>query len=260
MSGEQLEVIRFADLEIPIRRQPIQETYLALEPPEAQPYVVVPLDAAPADVVVFVEQRVESLRELRDDMLKHFSKTKSLKCRFRTGDVAYLLGRPFMLRSNPLSTVRKNVKGARGRANVQAVMYPDLSVIDLHVMQAGNYDQGRAAFFSYAKVVFAQNVTSLLQQCMQRVFPEATAPSKVNCRPLRDAWVRFDPEHDTVWFSESLIPYPVHAVVYAYLVEAIKRFAPEATEAERLELLDKGVFNWQQMKEILADSQSRYAL
>jgi hypothetical protein len=69
-----------------------------------------------------------------------------------------------------------------------------------------------------------------------------------------------DDEHGTVWFSESLIPYPPHAVVYAYLSVAIKKFAPDAGEAKRAELLERGVPNWQEMKALLADAGNKYAL
>ena len=260
MDPNQIEVIQFPDIHIPIRREPTQEIYLALQPPEAQPYVVAPLEMPAQDVAVFAQQRLDVLRELRTDMLKHFKKTRSLKCHFKTGDVAYLLGRPFMLRSNPLSSEKKTKKGTRGRANVRATLRSDFSVIDLFVIQAGNYEQGKAAFFGFAQSVFSHNIQSLLEQCMKRVFPNVPAAKNVKCRPMRDAWVRFEEERDTVWFSESLIPYPANAVVYAYLSEAIKRYAPEASDEERKELLSRGVPDWENMKALLNDANNQFAL
>jgi len=260
---QQLEIIEFhgeySDIKVPIRRSPSNEIYLALQPPEAIAYVVAPIGMPVEEVATFVQMRLDVIRELRAEMLKSFKKSKSLKCRFRSGDVVHLLGRPFMLRVYSPSTNRTMKKSSRGRANVKASVQQDVSLILLELIQAGNYDQGRLAFFSFAKPVFSRNIKSLLQQCMQRVFPEAHVPEIVNSRPMRDTWVRIDDEKDTVWFSESLIPYPPHAVVYAYLVEIIKRLAPDATEEEHNELLTKGVPNWREMKALLADPHNPFA-
>ncbi|MCL2339781.1 MAG: hypothetical protein FWC59_02635, partial [Actinomycetia bacterium] len=195
----------------------------------------------------------------QSEMLKHFRKTNSLKCRFHSGDVAHILGRPFMLRSYPLSATKKSQRGTRGRANVLARMQSDISVIELFVAQANNYDQGKAAFFSLAESIFGRNIPSLLQQCLPRVFPQVQLPANVNYRPMRDTWVRIDPDHDAVWFSESLIPYPGDTVVYAFLTEAIKCYAPDADAATRQQLLQAGLPNWSAQRDLLADPQSPYA-
>ena len=260
MDENRIEVINFPDVKVSVLRESSSETYLALQPPDALPYVVAPVGADINDIVAFVHQRLDALSDLRADMLKHFKKTKSLKCHFRTGDVACLLGRPFMLRVYPLFSAKKAKTSSRSRANVQAVMRSEYSVIDLHVAQVGDYDQGRAAFMSYAQPVFLRNIESLLGQCMERVFPEAAVPAKVKCRPMRDAWVRINEAQDTVWFSENLIPYPALAVVYAYLAEAVKYLAPEADEEGRRALIETGVPNWREMKALLADPHNRYAL
>ncbi|HBT95272.1 MAG TPA: hypothetical protein DEB24_03880 [Coriobacteriia bacterium] len=259
--GSEQAVIEFPDLKVPIVRGPSRETYLALQPPEAIPYVVAPADVPVEDVARFVHERLDTLKELRADMLKHFSKTNSLKCHFRTGDVTHLIGRPFMLRVNPLSTsARRTRKPTRGLANLNARLYNDLSLIDLFVSQVGNYEQGKAAYLSYAQTVFTQNIKSLLEQCMQRVFPEIVFSPTVKARPMRDCWVKIDDTHGVVWFSENLIPYPPHAVVYAYLVEAIKKFAPDASEEKQHELLMKGVPDWEHIRALLADPNNKYAL
>lgn len=258
-----MEVLEFhgeyEGLQIPINRQSANEIYLALQPPEAQPYVVAPASMPVEEVAAFVELRLDVIIELRGEMLKHFKKTKSLKCRFKTGDVAHLLGRPFMLRVNRISSRGSMKQSSRGRMKLKAHLQKDVSLIQLEVAQSGDYDQGRLAFLSFAKPIFSANIKSLLEQSMQRVFPEAPVFAIVNSRPMRDAWVRIDAEKDTVWFSESLIPYPPHAVVYAYLIEIMKRLVPAASEAERAELLTRGVPNWQEMKALLADPNNRYA-
>lgn len=260
MPERKTETLEMDELKMAIRRQPTHETYVALQPPDAVPYIVAPLDQSIEDIVAFVRHWIEPIREMRTDMLKRFEKSKSLKCRFKTGDVVYLLGRPFMLRVYPLSSSKRQKKSVRGRVNVKATLRAEISVIDLFVMKTGDYDQGRLAFLAFAKPVFARNATSLLSQCMQRVFPEEHVPETVNCRPMRDTWVKIDKERDIVWFSESLIPYPADCLVYAYLVEEIKSIRPEATEEERHELLTRGVPNWPQLKAILADQNSIFSL
>ncbi|MCL2807966.1 MAG: DUF45 domain-containing protein [Coriobacteriia bacterium] len=263
-AGHQAELIEFhgefSDIKVLVRREPGPDMYLALVPPTALPYVVAPIETPINDVAFFIQQRLEILRELREDMLKHFKKTSSLKCRFETGDVAHLLGRPLMIRVSAVSKGKAVKKAVRVRANVKANLHPDVSLLSLEVMQAGNYEQRRAAFFSFAGQVFSQNIYHLMEQCMQRVFPEAPLPSKVNSRPMRDNWVLIDESRSVVWFSENLIPFPPNAVVYAYLVEAIKLYAPNATEEERLALLATGVPNWQDMKALLGDPNCPYAL
>ncbi|MCL2136578.1 MAG: M48 family metallopeptidase [Coriobacteriia bacterium] len=259
MSERRVEVVRFDDMDVSVRREPTHETYLALEPPDALPYVVAPLDKPIADVGAFVQSHLDVLRELRLDMLKHFKKTKSLRCRFKTGDVAYLLGRPFMIRSNPLST-NKKVKATRTRATLQATMHADYSLINLQVVQSGNYDQGKAAFMGFAQTVFSNNIGKLTKQCMGLLDAEKSVPSNIGLRPMRDTWVIIDDERDVVWFSESLIPYPAHAVVYAFANEAVKKLFPDADEAERERLLDRAVPDWQAMRDLLASQDDRYIL
>lgn len=259
MDDKGFGTIEFEGLQIPVYKEPMQEFFLALQPPDAMPYMIVPPDTTPEDVVRFVTERQDAIRELRVDMIKRFQKNKSLKCRYRTGDVAYLFGRPFMLRVFPEASTNKKPKGIRVRSNVRATMRSDLSVIDLFLPNAGNYDQGKAAFLSYAKPIFLQNVTSLVQQSTSRLFPDQPAPRSVKVRPLRDSWVHIDEKKDVVWFSENLIPYPPDCVVYAYLAELIKLRAPEAKPQEVNDLLDVGVPGWQQLREILADPSSPYS-
>jgi hypothetical protein len=192
-------------------------------------------------------------------MLKRFEKSKSLKCHYQTGDVAFLFGRPFMLRVFPIATTRGKKKASRGRANVQATIRPETSVIDLFLLKAGDFDQGRFAFLAMAKPIFTRNVKSLVQQCMERVFPEARVPQNIQIRPLRGDWVTIDAAKDTVWVSEGLIPYPPECMVYAFLNEMIKLLAPDTSEEERLALYEKGLPNWRALKAILADPNNIYS-
>ncbi|MCL2632455.1 MAG: DUF45 domain-containing protein [Coriobacteriia bacterium] len=254
-----VETIQFDDMTATIRRLSTPETYIALQPPDAIPYIVAPLDKPPDEIVAFVIQWIEVIRELRADMLKHFQKTKSLKCRYQTGDIAYLFGRPYMLRVYPVASTMGRKKGTRGRANVSAAVRPEVSVIDLFLIRTRDYDQGRMAFLSLAKPVFLRNVQSLAEQCMARVFDDDKLPKSIAVRPLRSDWIRVDQTKDTVWVSENLIPYPPECFIYAFLNEMIKVLLPEADESERIALLDKGLPGWQEYREILADSNSVYS-
>lgn len=258
MDEQKTETIDFDGIQVPIKRQSTHEIYIALQPPEASPYLVVPNNTKPDEIVAFVEHWLEVIRELRTDMLKRFSKSKSLKSRYQTGDVVYLLGRPFMLRVHPLSSTKKRTKSVRGRTKVKANFHPNISLIDLFVIHPGDYDQGRQAFLSFALPTFTRNARDLISQCMPRVFPDKHIPSAINSRPMNDRWVRIDQEKDAVWFSERLIPYPAECIVYAYLTEIIKVLAPDATEKDRLELLSKGLPDWKKWSALLTNPNSPY--
>ena len=253
------EIVEFDNLKAVVRRQATHELFIALQPPDALPYIVAPVDLKPEAIVDFVKQWIGVIRELRAEMLKRFEKSKSLKCHYQTGDVAFLFGRPFMLRVYPTAAAKKHNQGMRGRANVNAAIRPEVSVIDLFLLKGGDYDQGRAAFLALAKPIFSRNVVSLIHQCMEIVFPDEPVPETINIRPLRSGWVQFDQGRDTVWVSERLIPYPPECTVYAFLNEIIKARVPEASEEERHELLDKGLPNWRQLKDLLADPNSIYS-
>jgi len=254
-----VEAIQFDNLDVIVYRQTVDELYIALQPPNALPYIVAPANKTADEIVVFVKQWLELIRELRVEMLKRFEKSKSLKCHYQTGDVAFLFGRPFMLRTYPLTPKSGKKKASRGLANLQATIRHEISVIDLYLHQPGSYDQGRMAFLSLAKPIFSQNVSSLVRQCMERVFPEARIPTKIKIRPLRGAWIQIDKAKDTVWISENLIPYPPECVVYVYLQEMIGILEPEADEEARSNLLAKGLPNWQELKTLLADTNSKYS-
>lgn len=259
MTNEQRgETISFDDKQIVIRREPTHELYLALQPPDAAPYMVAPLDTPPEELVGFVEHHQDAIRELRTCMIKRFENSKSPQCHYKTGDVAYLFGRPFMLRVFPAAT-KKRVKGTRTRSDVGAAIRPDVSVIDLFVLRVGDFDQGRSAFLSFAKPIYTQNVTNLVHESMERTFPGEPLPRAIRARPMRDTWVHIDDKKDVVWFSEGLIPYPADCVVYAFLMELIKQRRPEASEEEVRALLDTGVPGWQRCKDILNDSESPYS-
>lgn len=253
------ENIEFDGLAVPIRRQPTHELYIALQPPDATPYIVAPLDKKPEEIVEFITSWIEPIRELRIDMIKRYEKSKSTKCHYQTGDVAYMFGRPFMLKVYPLGKRKRVNKAMRGRTNIKATVRPEVSVIDLFVAQTGDYDQGRQAFLAFAKPILVRNSKHMVETCRDRTFPGAELPKNVRSRPMRDNWVQIDEKTSTLWFSERLIPFPPDCSAYVFLLEFMKQQIPDATEEERHEILDKGVPHWKRMKEILGDPESIYA-
>lgn len=253
------ETIHINDLEVPIQRYATPEIFVALKPPLAEPYINAPIDMPPDQIVAFVSQWVPAIFELRADMLKHFEKTKSLKCNYQTGDTAYVFGRPFMLKVYPIERRINKKKAVRGRANVSAAIRPEVSVIDLFLINENDYDQGKAAFLSAAKPIFTRNVTSLIEQCMQRTFADVKMPKSIGIRPLRSSWVHIDKARDTVWVSEKLLPYPPECTVYAFLQQMIDSLHPNADADLQLELLNRGLPEWPVYKAILNDPNSPYA-
>lgn len=254
-----VENIEFDGLKVPIWRQPTHETYIALQPPQALPYIVAPLDKKPEEIIQFVQHWVEIVRELRAEMLKRFEKSSSLKSHYQTGDVVHLFGRPFMLRVYPLNKPRSVTGGSRGRVKVKANAQNEVSIINLYVMQTKDYDQARLAFLSFAKPIMTRNMHDLMKQSRDRALPGVDVPKNVVCRPMRDNWLKVDEKVDTVYVSERLIAYPPDCVVYAFLLEMIRIHAPEASEEERHEILTDGLPNWPRFKAILADPESVFA-
>ena len=115
------------EVEVPIIRAGMPDLFVALTPPTAEPYIMASRTMEVKTIVDFFTERVVAVEEMRQDMLKRFSKSSYGKCRFQTGDVAYVMGRPFQLRVYPLATKRmKNV--ARGRATAKYSLKADISL------------------------------------------------------------------------------------------------------------------------------------
>lgn len=253
------ENIEFDGLKAPILRQPTHETYLALQPPDAMPYLVAPLDKKPEEITQFITHWIEVIRELRAEMLKRFEKSSSLRCHYQTGDVVHLFGRPFMLRVYPLPKPRSVSGGSRGRVKVKANAQTEVSVINLYVMQTKDYDQSRLAFLSFAKPIMIRNMHELMKQSRSRAALEFDVPKNVVCRPMRDTWVKINQNQDTISVSERLIAYPPDCVVYAFLLEMIRVYCPDISEEARHAVLERGLPNWPRFKSILEDPNSAFA-
>lgn len=262
-----IESIGFDDVEARVFRSASPDLYFQLEPPEAKPSIVANRDASNDQIIEFVNKNLTLVRELRADMLKHFAHTKSLECRYQTGDVAYVLGRPFMLRVFSSAQGRKMRHAARGRANTSTRVNADVSLVELFVIQLGNYDQRRLAFTSWASGVFRNNVEGIITQAANDAGIADQVPHKVQVRPMRSGHVRFDAARDTVWISDSLIPYPPVCTAYAFMSAASRELIPDLAETsgehdaiaqERRELVATGCPGWVRAKAIFDEKDGPY--
>lgn len=208
--AESNEQVNFDGLHAPIFRIDRNDIYMALQPPDASPYVVANREMDSEFIIKFIQDRVPLIRELRADMLKRFEKSPSMECRYQTGDVAYLFGRPFMLRVSTLGKSKMKA-GMHGRVNVNATMHNDVSLINLYVMQLGSYDQRRQAFNAWADGVFLQNARSVTDGCARAANITAAVPATVRTRDMPSAWCQMDAAHGVTWMSKRLAPYPWNA-------------------------------------------------
>lgn len=259
MEPGQVETLNFDDLHAPIRRVAKTDTYIALTPPDASPVIVAQTDMEPDAIIAFVTERIGIIREMRTEMLKRYAKSPSLKCRYQTGDVLCLLGRPFMLRVFPLPMGKRVKGGSHGRVNVNATMHNDLSLIDLYLMQVNNHDQARAAYLSYANPVLEQNARGIVKSCCIKAGLPERFSQKVRVRPMRTNWVRIDEKHGEVWISENLSPFPPDCVAYAFLSEAATHvLGADATNDAREAFIETGLPTWKTAKKQLEDPDSAF--
>lgn len=262
MEEGQQEVLQFDGVSAPIYRTDGNECYIALRPPDAMPYVVAPRAMKPEDVVAFVQERVNIVVDLRGEMQKRYRKSPSLQCRFQTGDVAYLLGRPFTIKVYP--TAKNSMqKVSRGRATVSASLDGDVSVLRLFVMQTGNYDQCRGAFFAWAERIYLQNMVAMMADCVAKTESEIDGelrPIVVDERSIHRRWVQADWTKGVVSFSRVLIAYPAECSAYVFLSAlAQKVYGEDASEEELETFVSKGCPTWQRAKEALNQEDSIFA-
>ena len=241
------------EIEVPIYRAGMPEVFVALQPPNAQPYVMAARDMEAQKIVDFFAAHVQEVEELRNDMLKRFAKSSSEKCRYMTGDVAYVMGRPFQLRVYPLG--KSNMKkAARGRATAKYSLNPAVSLITLYVVHPRNYDEAKVAFNSYAEGVLMRNATSLTANFASILMPGEKVPT-VRMRAMRDRWS--SDEAGALWLSTDLIPYPPDCLVYVIWRELEKKATiPEDQVLEHFERILPG---WRNAQQLLADRAKPYS-
>jgi len=267
--ARQIEQIHFDGIDARVFRGASPDVFIAFEPPEAKPFVSAGLKTPPEELVAFVNERLPSIRDMRAEMIRHFSKTNSLECRFQTGDVAYLLGRPFMIRVYPEDSSRKLRHAARGRGNTTVTVHADISLVNIFVIQVGSYDQRRLTFMKWASAVFAKNAQMIVDQASSMAGITDKVPGKVQTRPMRGRLVRLDPIRHVVWMSEDLLAFPPICIGYAFMNEMARELAPLADggampeERERAKdahdaFVERGCPSWRRAKEILDAENSPY--
>ena len=251
---EQREQIEYGDTKVPILRQNCAEVYIALQPPQAEPYIVAPRAMEAQEVLDFFVSRVQLVEDLRSKMLKRFSKSQSEKCGYSTGDIVYVMGRPFMLQVYPLSNSKKVKGGSRGRATVQYSVDTDISLLTLYVVKPNDYDQAKAAFLIYARAIVLKNATAFAATCAEAIWP-GKKPPPVRLRAMRDRFSQM--EAGCVWLSNDIVAYPVDCLVYAVW----HAMMPHATvsEADVAEALAARLPGHERAAELLATRAKPYS-
>ena len=248
------EKLTYDGKDVPIYRAGMPEVFVALQPPQAQPYIMAPTDMSPDDIVQFFVAHIPEVEELRADMVKRFAKGSYGKCRYQTGDVAYIMGRPFQLRVHPLSS-RKMKAAARGRATAKYSLNPNVSLLTLFVVHPKNYDEARIAFGSYANNVILRNAEGLVRDFSQVLAP-GQAPPPVRLRDMRDKWASTDA--GALWISTDIVPYPPDCLVYVILRELRKTATvPEDEVRAHCERILPG---WEAAQRMLAERPEPYCL
>lgn len=243
-----------ASIEVPIIRAGMPEVFVALQPPDAKPYIMAARNMEPKAIVDFFSQRVAVVEEMRQDILKRFAKGSYGKCRFQTGDVAYVMGRPFQLRVYPLATKKmKNV--ARGRTTAKYSLKADVSLITLFVVHPKNYDEARLAFNSYAESVILRNAVGMVNDFSATFLPGMPVPP-VRMRAMRNRWSAY--EAGALWLSTDLIPYPPDCLVYTILKE-MEEISP-LSKMEFREHYERILPGWSAAGKMLAERAEPYSL
>ena len=246
--------IEFDGLSAPVVRAPVPDLYFQIDPPDAAPTIHASLDATNEQIIALVDQNLPLVRELREDMLKRYRHTSSTTCRYRTGDIAYVLGRPFFLRVYGASQRGQMRHAARGRASAGTRFYPAVSMVELYVMQPGNFDQGRQAFLSWARPILINNVPVLAQHALADSGLDFDLPQRVMMRPGMNEMLHVDPAARTLWVSDELVGFPPGCIVYAFM----RATTAGLDEPTRQELLEKACPDWRESGALLRDRDCVY--
>lgn len=242
--------------DVPIIRAGMPDLFVALRPPEATPYIMAPQDATPEQIIEFYAEVIPRIEELREDMRKRFAKTSSRKCRYQTGDVAYVLGRPFQLRVYPLSQGKGNMKdAARMRTTAKYAIDPDVSLLSLYVVHPKNYDEAKLAFNGYAETVLLNNANGMVADFGKILVPDGKLP-KVRMRAMRGRWAEM--AAGVLWLSTDLIPYPPDCLVYVIWKE-LEKLSP-LPEDEINEQLERILPGWREAARLLSRRPEPYNL
>ena len=252
--AEQREQIEYGDTKVPILRENCAEVYIALQPPQAAPYVVAPHAMEAQDILDFFVARVKLMEDLRAKMIKRFTKSQSEKCGYQTGDIAYVMGRPFMLQVYPLGSQKKVKGGSRGRATVQYSVDTEISLLTLYVVKPSDYDQAKAAFLIYARAIVLKNATAFAARCAEAIWPEKKAPP-VRLRAMRDRFSQM--EAGCLWLSNDIVAYPVDCLLYAVWHAMLPHATIDQEQAQQL--MRERIPGWEHAAQLLSERAKPYS-
>lgn len=242
--------------DIPIVRAGMPDLFLALKPPEATPYIMASREAEPQQIMDFFAAQLPKLEDLRRDMRKRYEKSPTRKCRYQTGDVAYVMGRPFQLRVYPLTQQKTRMKaGARGCSTSKYALDAAVSLLTLYVVHPKNYDEAKLAFNGYAETVVLRNAESLVADFAALLMSDSPVPP-VRMRAMRGRWS--SSEAGALWLSTDIIPYPPDCLVYVLWRELEKQatISPEEAEAHLQRILP----GWREAARMLSERADPYSL
>lgn len=252
-SGEHLSV---NGVDVPIIRAGMPDLFIALQPPQASPYIMAPRDVSPQQLTEFLAAHWSQVLELQQEMLKRYAKTSSRKCRYATGDVAYVMGRPFQLRVYPLAQKKGGLKNAaRMRTTSKFSIDPAISLLMLYVVHPKSYDEAKLAFNGYAETVLLRNGEKLAAD-FSAILTPGQEPPPVRMRAMRGRWA--SSEAGALWLSTDLIPYPPDCLVYVIWRELQKNATISDEEAE--EHLNRIVPGWRRASQMLAEKAEPFSL
>ncbi|MBQ9058554.1 MAG: DUF45 domain-containing protein [Atopobiaceae bacterium] len=262
-SEGRIDTINFDGVTAQVKRIEANEVYFSLAPPDAAPTVHVNKELSNQQVIDFVTRRLGDVRQMRNEMIKRNAKGPQKTCRYQTGDVAYVLGRPFMIRVYPIRQGKGMKKASRGRANTSVRIDSELGLIELYVLQTGNFDQRRLTFLSWANQILARNASKLCTQALARAGIADVPTFDYRVITMHDGLVRIDMANNIVWLSETLVAWPPSCTVYAFMREYARHSIVDDDEAgnveqRRRELIEAGYANWEEAKALLEDKQAVY--
>ena len=216
LESANLTSLAFDDVTVTVRRIQVEESYFVLYPPNGDVVLCMGRSASNRAALQLAKRRLPDVRRMRAEMLKRFSKG-SPTCRYETGDVAYVMGRPFMLRVNSAMQGKGMRHASRGRATPRTVVDPEVSLVELQVLQTGSYEQRRGCFMSWASGVLTANAARLgAKVCEAAGLERDVLPEQFRVRPMRDALLKLDYKQGVCWLSEDLVGLVPACVSYAF--------------------------------------------
>lgn len=235
------------------------EAFFTLDPPDGAPALHVPRGMGNEQVIDFVKAHIATIRDMRVEMSRRYAHGTSRGQRYETGEVAYVLGRPFVLRVTPLAGSSKMRHASRGRATTRVGVDTEAGLVELGVIQKGNFDQRKGTFLSWAAPILARNAERLCPAAARQAGYEGELPSRWKVVPMRQHLVRIDRGQNAVLISEDLVPYPARCLVYAFVralaEEQLAESGLEGAELERAraDMIAAGCPEFEQARADLAD-------